>query len=158
MYPLVAARVQRPAVFIKKRPKVICAEITVRTSSHFSAPLYFTQIPARKTTGWTHFSTQCVKDNIPNKPVSISSSAPLKHVCSHVCHTHSNNEWQCVWLYCCGPMTRICHMLLLLINADDTSFTHWWSMGIMPCFLTVTGNQWGRRHHLHLQIITTGDQ
>lgn len=36
---------------------------------------------------------------------------------------------------------------------------HWQSMGIMPCFLTVTGNQWGWRHHLlHLLIITSGDQ
>lgn len=32
------------------------------------------------------------------------------------------------------------------------------SMGIMPCFLTVTANQWGQRHHLHPLIIARGDQ
>lgn len=74
VYPLVAARVQHPAVCIKKRHKVMClvsvnAEITVRTSSNLSAPLYFTWKPVRKTTGKTHFSIQCVKDDIPNTPV-----------------------------------------------------------------------------------------
>lgn len=77
------------------------------------------------------------------------------HKASFPCCTHMQivNSVSMRGLLCCCLMTFLCLLLLLPIDVHDTIFTHWRSMGIMPCFLTATGNRWGQRHHLHLQLV-----
>lgn len=104
--------------------------------------LYFTWIPVGKSLALLFFRPGSMLVCLTTKTFSFIklrlvgfiglSSSFLTCVCT--CHTHS--KWWievCVrGLLCCGPMTHLCHILLLLIDVDDTIF--------YTLSLTINGN------------------
>lgn len=132
-----------------------------KCSSHLSAPLYMDT--SGKTLSTALFlaqliSTVCFPPLILLHFLSLELFSSFQTcVCLSATHIQMTNSSACeraplLWTHDTSlPHTFIanqCRWHHFLTQC------HWRSMGIMPCFLTVTGNQWGWRHHLRLLILT----